>query len=346
MSETAKQLDAGFEEQPGVDISTSRAETVRSWLKEFRKHEGLEKLGIARRLGFDDEGRSRVHKFLEGDDDPVMVFAVERLRATVEGPDGISKFIGFRETRCARTVIEFALKIRATGLFGAVVGPVGAGKTEALKKIQQGTRNDGRPPVRIIRACSMTNSPGLVRSLAEEMGIKAAEVNKLYREIVRRLSGRPEFLIVDEADYLLNNERCLHFFRDLHDETGNGILFSGQLYFLNQVWERANRRAGANAEQGRLAMGGALAAFADRLRVQIAPGLDDEEVVSISQDVLKMTLTDEAAKRLIVFVNHDFRVLALLIGIMRDIRTRAGSTVDHRFIEGAWARAMHIKSRQ
>jgi len=346
MSETAEKLDAGLEEQPEIVISIGRAETARSWLDEFRKHEALEKIAIARRLGFDDNGRNRVRKFLEGDDDPVMVLAVERLRATIEGPDGISKYIGFRETRCARTIIEFALKIRAAGLFGAVVGPVGAGKTEALKKIQRGTRNDGRPPVRIIRACSMTNSPGLVRSLAEEMGIKAAEVSKLYREIVRRLSARPEFLIVDEADYLLQNERCLHFFRDLHDETGNGVLFSGQLYFLNQVWERANRRTSANAEEGRLAMGGALAAFADRLRVQVAPGLDDEEVISISQDVLKMTLTDEAAKRLIVLVNHDFRSLALLIGIMRDIRTRAGHTVDHRFIEGAWIRAMHIKSRQ
>jgi hypothetical protein len=93
-------------------------------------------------------------------------------------------------------------------------------------------------------------------------------------------------------------------------------------------------------------MTGALAAFADRLRVQIAPGLDDEEVVAITQDVLSMTLTEEAAKRLIVYVNHDFRVLSLLISVMRDIRQRIGKTCDHRVIEASWTRAMHVKSRQ
>jgi hypothetical protein len=188
--------------------------------------------------------------------------------------------------------------------------------------------------------------PGLVRGLAEEMGIKGGEVSKLHAEIVSRLSGRPEMLVVDEVDYLLHNERSLHFFRDLHDETGIAVLFSGQLYFLTQVWERANRGGGGIVEEGRLSMGGALAAFADRLRVQIAPGLDDEEVVSLVQEVLACTLSEDAVKRLIVYVNHDFRVLSLLIGVMRDLRQRAGKTVDHRVIEASWARAMHVKSRQ
>jgi hypothetical protein len=93
-------------------------------------------------------------------------------------------------------------------------------------------------------------------------------------------------------------------------------------------------------------MTGHLAAFADRLRVQIAPGLDDEEAIAIAQDALNMTLTEEAAKRLVVYVNHDFRVLVLLIGVMRDLRQRFGKTVDHRVIEASWARAMHVKSRQ
>lgn len=345
MSDAAKKMD-DFEEQPELEVSAGRSETARSWLKEFRKHEGLEKIALARRLGFGDNGRSRVHKFLDGQDDAITVLATERLRATVEGPEGIARYIGFRETRTAKTVVEFAMKVRSAGLFGAIVGPVGAGKSEALKRFAQSTHNDGLPRVRLLRARSTMHLPGLVRGLASEMGIKGGEISKLHSEIVGRLSGRPEFLVVDEVDYLLHNERSLHFFRDLHDETGIGVLFSGQLYFLTQVWERANRGAGGLMEEGRLSMTGALAAFADRLRVQIAPGLDDEEVVAITQDVLSMTLTDEAAKRLVVYVNHDFRVLALLISVMRDIRQRIGKTCDHRIIEASWTRAMHVKSKQ
>jgi hypothetical protein len=345
MSETAEKIDAEFKEHPEVEMSIGRAEAARSWLNDFRKHESLEKVAVARRLGLSDNGRNRVHKFLEGDADPAIVLATERLRATVEGPDGISKYIGFRETRCARIVTEFAHKVSNAGLFGAVVGPVGAGKTEALKKFQQSTRGDGRPPVRLLRARSTMHMPGLVRRLADDMGLKGSETSKIHSEIVTRLSARPEFLVIDEADYLLQNERSLNFFRDLHDETGIGILFSGQLYFLSRVFERANGGDGSNAEAGRLSMGGAMAAFADRLRVQVAPGLDDEEVIAVAQDVFKMTLTEEAAKRLVVYVNHDFRVLALLIGVMRDLRLRAGSTVDQRVIEASWVRAMHVKSR-
>jgi DNA transposition AAA+ family ATPase len=347
MSDAAKKIDDELlEENHGAEVSAGRAETARSWLKEFRKQEGLEKIALSRRLGFGDNGRSRVHKFLEGQDDPGLVLAAERLRATVDGPDGISAFIGWKATRTAKTVIEFATKVRSGGLFGAIVGPVGAGKSEALKKFEQSTRGDGLPRVRILRARSTMHLAGLVRTLASDMGIKGGEISRLHSEIVSRVSARPEFWIVDEVDYLLHKERSLHFLRDVHDESGIGVLFSGQLYFLRQVWERANRGAAGIVEEGRLSMSGPLAAFADRLRVQIAPGLDDEEVIAIAQDVLKVTLTDEAAKRLIVYVNHDFRVLSLLISVMRDVRQRIGKTCDHRVVEACWTRAMHVKSRQ
>ncbi|MGH8615050.1 MAG: hypothetical protein ACREYF_24270, partial [Gammaproteobacteria bacterium] len=71
MSETAEKINVEIGEQPDVEISTGRAEAARSWLKDLKKHEALEKIAIARRLGFDNEGRRRVHKFLEGENDAV-----------------------------------------------------------------------------------------------------------------------------------------------------------------------------------------------------------------------------------------------------------------------------------
>jgi hypothetical protein len=339
---TARKIED--EEVPqGVEISAARTEAARSFLKHYRKDEGLEKVAVARKLGYADSGRNRVHRFLEGADDPGLVLAVERLRVTVEGSDGIQKYVGFRETRCAKIVINFARKIRSAGLFGAIVGPCGAGKTEALKKFQQDSKNDGLPPVRIIRCHATDNLPGVVGNLAEDLGLKRGETSKVHREIVRRLAGRPEFLIVDEVDHLLHNERSLHFFRDLWDEIGVGVLFSGQMYFLSEVWQRAaNGHHGG--EEGRLGLGGPLAAFADRLRVEMAVGLDDEEIIDIACDVLKMDLTDEAAKRLLVFANKNFRALTVVIQSLREIRQKAGRQIDHRAIEAAWARARHIKS--
>lgn len=345
MSETAKIIQAENLESPAPEVSIYRTEAARSWLDEFRRAESLEKVAMARRLGLTENGRNRVHKFLDGAVDAALVLAVERLRATIEGPDGISRFIGFRETRCAKTTIEFAHKVRNGGLFGAIVGPVGAGKTQALKRFQQLTRGDGKPPARLIRARSTMGMPSLVRRIADDLGLRGGETAKVHHEIVARLCAYPEFLIIDEADYLLASERSLNFFRDLHDETGIGLLFSGQLYFLSRVWDRANNGGRPTGETGRVSMNGAMAAFADRLRVQVAPGLDDEEVVAIVEDACKVRLDEDAAGRLALYVNRDFRILALLIGVMRDLRLNPNSTLDRRVIEAVWLKSMHVKSR-
>jgi hypothetical protein len=337
-----------IEVPPGIEIPAKRADQAREWLESFRKSERLEKIAVARRLGLSDNGRNRVNKFLSGESDPGLVLAVEQLRVTVEGPEQISKFIGWRDTRCARTILAHAHRVRNGNLFGAIVGPVGAGKSEALKYFQRATRDDGLPPVRIIRCRTTMHMQGLLQTLAWEMcGIEGGSAGRLHEQVARRLSGRPEFLIIDEIDYLARHDRALELCRDLHDEVGVGVLFSGQMYFLSRVWERANNvRANIPQEEGRIGLSGPLAAFADRLRVEVAPGVADEEVVEIAQDSLKMTLTSEAAKRLVVYVNHDFRSLAGIISVMREIRAKQGRQVDHRMVEAAWTGAQHIKSKQ
>lgn len=210
MTDAAEKIDLELEE--GAEILSPRQDAARSWLKDFRKSEKLEKIALARRLGLGDNGRAAVSRFLDGQDDAVLTLAAERLRATIEGPTGIATYVGWQPTRCARTVIEFATKVRSAGLFGAIVGPVGAGKTEALKKFQQATRNDGLPRVRILRARSTMSLPGMVRGLAEDMGVKGGDISRLHSEIVTRLcAGRNAGWSTRWTIFFTTNGPCTSF---------------------------------------------------------------------------------------------------------------------------------------
>ena len=355
MAETALDRNPGALEQEdvSVEIPEDREGDARVWLKDFFKREGLDKTGMARRLGLGKDGRTVVTKFLSDKDCDEktnfarIVLATERLRAQVDGPEGISKHIGFRETRCVKSVWKHLNAVRDGHLLGAVVGTCGAGKTEALREAARRSRYDGKAPIRLIRCRVSMNMPSLIRKLARDMGLVEAggDHSELHEDIVRKLSSHPEFLIFDEADYLTYNERCLQFLRDLHAETGTGLLLAGQLYFLSYIWGKAAFN-GNGKEDGRVNPGGSLAPFADRLAVEVAPGLDDEEIVDIAEDVLKMSLTEKASAKLTFYVDHNFRVLRQVLLVMHDMRMRAGKTIDEKVVEAAWRKSKHIKAKQ
>ncbi len=354
MAETAEKIK---DDEPVEDLSARRIDDARRWLREFYRNEGLDKTALARRLGLGKEGRTVVARFLvDGRLDDETNFAriglaVERLRALEDGPEGVAKFMGFVETRCVKIVNNHLARVRDHHLLGAVVGPYGAGKSYALRKAQELSRHDGKAPIRIVRCRVTTGSlPALVSKLAINMGLierEGPKISGLHEDIVRRLAAYPEFLVFDEADHLTHDKRCLEFIRDLHDETGTGVLLAGQMYFLSWVWQKADFRSTRGDEAiDRMAVSGPMAPFADRLSVEIAPGLDDAEVVDIAEETLNGTLTEEASKRLTGFIQHDFRALCEVLRVMRDMRIKAGKSIDHLLVERAWARSKHIKARQ
>lgn len=352
MAETARELDPREEELE--EISVNREEEAREWLKNFFRTEGIDKTALARRLGLGKEGRTVVQRFLSDREDGETNFArvtlaAERLRAQVDGPEGVAKYIGFQETRCVQAIFKHAQKARDGHLLAAVVGPIGSGKTEAIREFQRRARRDGGAPVRIVRCRTTMNLPSFVRKLAVDMGLveQGGDVSHLHEQIVRRLSSYPEFLIFDEIDYLTYHEKSFHFLRDLYDETGTGILLSGQLYFLSYLWGRADFAAASKSdESGKIARSGSLAPFADRLAIEVAPGLDDEEVVDISERALNATLTEQASSKLLLYVDHNFRMLAVMLRSLREMRLKAGKVVDHKMVESAWIKSSHLKAQQ
>lgn len=340
-------------QERGAEIADKkRVENARAWLRWFIESEDQEYTAMARRLGLSESGgRNLVSRFANNklDVDPTqIVLAVESLRAQVEGPEGITKFIGFRETRSAKMLWRHVAAARDGHFVGVVVGPVGFGKTEAVREFQRRVRNDGKAPVEYVYARVTTNLPALINEVAETIGLidrgRGGDPARLHRLIAQSLRSRPRFFVFDEGDYL--NDRCLTFVRNLHDESGAGMAIVGRPMLLKTIdeglyWSRANGDG-----KDRVVADGPLAPFVDRIFSAVLPGLGDDEVVEVAEDVLKGKLTEDAVKKLLFYVGPNFRLLSRVIGALRDIRIKGGRTIDHQMIEAAWRKLQRLESRK
>lgn len=70
------------------------------------------------------------------------------------------------------------------------------------------------------------------RWLLEEIAKEMAEIPRYltsdnFNLIVQKLKQKPQLIIVDEIDYLMNNLKTIEILRDIHDETNCPIIFVG-----------------------------------------------------------------------------------------------------------------------
>lgn len=95
---------------------------------------------------------------------------------------------------------------------GLIYGDTGLGKSTAVTWLTN--RNNGVH----IRAYATSTPSSLLRTIAHELDLEPRRSNvETVEAIVRALaeSGRP--LFVDEADYLVNQQRTVETLRDIHD---------------------------------------------------------------------------------------------------------------------------------
>jgi len=348
MTETAVALDtASAPAQLSDALNKRRVENARSWFKFWIDSEGREFTSAARTLGLGEGGRTVCSKFFHSklDSDPTrIVLAIEALRAQLEGPEGVSRHIGFRETRTAKAVLKHAAAARDAHAIGLLVGSMGFGKTEALREFQRRTEDDGKAPTQYFYCRVSTNLPALINEIAERIGLigpdRGGDPARLHARIAARLKSRPLFLIFDEADYL--NRRCLDFIRNLNDESGAGSLLVGRPALLKTIREGVTWTTLNDEEKERLVREGPLAPFVDRLFFSALPGLSDEECVEIAEDVLKAQLSEEAISKLLFYVGPNFRLLSKIIGKLRDIRLRAGKKIEKGMVEAAWLKLQNL----
>jgi len=344
MSDTANALALPSPEpdEPSAALNKKRIEAAHSWFIWWIDSRKLEFTSAARMLGLNDGGRSICSKFYHRklDDPAKVVLAIEALRAQIEGPEGISAHVGFRMTRCAKAIFKYATAARDAHAIGLLISTQGVGKTTAVREFQRRTEGDGKPPVEYIYCRVSTDLPSLINDVAAQLDLiargKSGDPARLHQRIADKLKSNPRFLIFDEADYL--KPRALDFIRNLNDESGAGSLLIGRPPLLKTVKEGASWTTLDNDERERLVRDGPLAPFVDRIFFSMLPGLADDEVVEIAEDVLKAHFTEEAISKLLFHVGPSFRTLAKMIGKLRDIRLRAGSKIDQDMVDAAWVK--------
>lgn len=79
-----------------------------------------------------------------------------------------------------------------------------------------------------LRVTNLMTGRWLLEEIAKEMDeIPRYLTSDNFNLIVQKLKQKPQLIIVDEIDYLMNNLKTIEILRDIHDETNCPILFVG-----------------------------------------------------------------------------------------------------------------------
>lgn len=79
-----------------------------------------------------------------------------------------------------------------------------------------------------LRATNLMTGRWLLEEIAKEMDeIPRYLTSDNFNLIVQKLKQKPQLIIVDEIDYLMNNLKAIEILRDIHDETDCPIIFVG-----------------------------------------------------------------------------------------------------------------------
>ena len=79
-----------------------------------------------------------------------------------------------------------------------------------------------------LRATNLMTGRWLLEEIVKEMDeIPRYLTSDNFNLIVQKLKQKPQLIIVDEIDYLMNNLKTIEILRDIHDETYCPIIFVG-----------------------------------------------------------------------------------------------------------------------
>ena len=79
-----------------------------------------------------------------------------------------------------------------------------------------------------LRATNLMTGRWLLEEIAKEIDeIPRYLTSDNFNLIVQKLKQKPQLIIVDEIDYLMNNLKTIEILRDIHDETDCPIIFVG-----------------------------------------------------------------------------------------------------------------------
>ncbi len=105
---------------------------------------------------------------------------------------------------------------------GLIYGEPGLGKSQTA--LWLACKYDAK----YLRVTNLMTGRWLLEEIAKEMNeIPRYLTSDNFNLIVQKLKQKPQLIIVDEIDYLMNNLKTIEILRDIHDKTDCPIIFVG-----------------------------------------------------------------------------------------------------------------------
>ncbi|MFQ5701435.1 MAG: AAA family ATPase [Acidobacteriota bacterium] len=285
--------------------------------------------------------RSTLSKVLSGtykaEDLTPMLQRIRAFRIKVEGPEGVSAVIGFRETRTVRSILQAYTKARLDGEMVILVGEGGEGKTWAFREIIRRANQHGQPPPVYLSCNVFTSAYALTLRLAQELGVGRKETaDWTATQVAEKLRYHPRVLIIDEINYV--QRKAADILRWLRDETAVGIMMAGN----------------AALDGGPRTRGGLLwdivthhpdvEPIVSRARILEMPGIFPDEVEAIATDVLG-GFSSNGTERLIQRVGYSIRMLTRMIHELRELHKGRPGSIGATMVDEAWSRLYSKRGR-
>ena len=222
-------------DQP-VDIESQRA-----WLIDHKKATGMSWTDLSKRTGIAGGTLSQFGstKGYAGDEQR-LADQIYRYQQQLSAQAAIRvtapEIPGFFRGPTAQD-IETALSWAQRGRIVVVATGAGMGKTTTLRHYQASVSNVWIATIRPSSAGVMN----MQQTVLEALGDRDANgpPNKLTRLIIDKVRATGGLLVIDEAQHL--SEKALEEIRSWHDETGIGVVLSGNIKVLTRL-EGGNRR--------------------------------------------------------------------------------------------------------
>lgn len=197
---------------------------VRDYIRTTKKDSGKNPTQeeVAKKMGISPTALSQwLQDKYNGDVEAINTAAEQMLSREFERKAKPKVRLKFVRTRVASAVREACKISHLDGEIGVITGDAGLGKTEAVKDYAQ--NNDG---VLLIEAHLGYSARNLFQEIHRRIGLDGVGgINKLFTDIVDRLSDTGWVIIVDEAEHL--PYKALELIRRIHDKAGVGVVLVG-----------------------------------------------------------------------------------------------------------------------
>jgi DNA transposition AAA+ family ATPase len=208
-------------------VTEGSFDPIRDLLRDHLNATGLSQRQAAKNIGVADAAISGFMRGSYPGDMHAVADKIVNYLARQEKRLEVPQEPNFVETSIASEIFTVAEFCHNHNKIGLVYGDAGIGKTLALTQYAA-----AHPDVIFVRAnVKLKSARAIENAIADKIGKKD--------DVIQALKGTGRLLIIDEAQRLTYS--ALETLRDIHDEAGIGIIFSGN----KDIYDRMRGKKGA-----------------------------------------------------------------------------------------------------